>query len=100
MNKVYSLLGLCMRAGKIASGEAILEKAIKDGKVKLVIIAEDASNNTKKKFNNMCAFRHIKLIELGTKESLGKAIGKEIRASIGVCDEGFVNNIIGNLETK
>lgn len=97
LNKVYSLLGLCMKAGKLVSGEFSVEKGIKDGSVSLVIIASDASDNTKKKFNDMSSFRNIKLITIGDKVSLGNAIGKEIRASIGICDEGFSKSILTKL---
>ena len=51
-DKVISLLGLAERAGKIASGEFAAEKAVKIGKARLIIVAEDASDNTKKKFSD------------------------------------------------
>lgn len=78
-----------MRAGKVVAGEFMVENGIKDGSVHLVLIAEDASDNTKKKFRNMCDYRKIPFEILETKESLGKAIGKDIRATIGITDEGF-----------
>ena len=52
-DKVISLLGLAERAGKIASGEFAAEKAVKTGKARLIIVAEDASDNTKKKFSDI-----------------------------------------------
>ena len=55
-NKVLSLLGLATKAGKIASGEFSTEKSVKSGKGFLVLVAADASENTKKKFRNMCEF--------------------------------------------
>ncbi|GMQ56953.1 hypothetical protein AN1V17_13470 [Vallitalea sediminicola] len=69
------------------------EKAVKNETAKLVIIATDSSKNTKKLFNNICFTHKVKLIEFGTKEDLGKAIGKDIRASIGILDDGFANAI-------
>lgn len=93
MNKAFSSLSLCMKAGKLVSGEFSVETALKAGNVKLVILATDASDNTKKKFNNMCTYRNIECIELGTKIELGSALGKEFRASIGIVDDGFAKNI-------
>ena len=61
-DKVISLLGLAERAGKIASGEFAAEKAVKTGKARLIIVAEDASDNTKKKFSDMCKYYHADLI--------------------------------------
>ena len=92
-NKAYSLIGLAMKAGKIASGEFATEKAVKDGTAALVIVAEEASENTKKKFRNMCAFYEVPLHFLGDKEALGHAIGKEFRASLAVLDDGFAQAI-------
>ncbi|WP_458784543.1 L7Ae/L30e/S12e/Gadd45 family ribosomal protein [Vallitalea sediminicola] len=91
--KVYSLIGLCKRASLLSSGEFMTEKAVKNETAKLVIIATDSSKNTKKLFNNICFTHKVKLIEFGTKEDLGKAIGKDIRASIGILDDGFANAI-------
>jgi ribosomal protein L7Ae-like RNA K-turn-binding protein len=45
-----------MKAGKVASGEFMTEKAVKTSMAHLVIVAEDASANTKKMFSDMCTF--------------------------------------------
>ena len=46
--KILNLLGLATKAGKIASGEFAAEKAVKSGKAHLVIVSEEASDNTRK----------------------------------------------------
>lgn len=97
-NKVLSLLGLSARAGKLASGEYSAETAVKSGKAALVIVAEDASANTKKLFHDKCSFYEVPIYEFGTKEMLGHAIGKELRASVAVLDEGLANTVISHLE--
>ena len=58
-NKILSLFGLAMKAGNIASGGFLVEKAVKTGKSYLVVIAEDASHNTRKKFSNMCQYYDV-----------------------------------------
>lgn len=98
-NKVESLLGLCTRSRNLASGEFAAEGAVKDGSACLVIVATDASANTKKLFRDKCSFYEVPCFEYGTKESLGHAIGKEIRASIAILDEGFAKSIIKHLES-
>lgn len=98
-NKVESLLGLCTRSGNLTSGEFAAEGAVKNGKACMVIVATDASANTKKLFRDKCSFYEVPCYEYGTKESLGHAIGKEIRASIAVLDEGFAKSIIKHLES-
>ena len=98
-DKVFGSLGLCARAGKLKSGEFQAEESIKSSEAYLVIIAQDASDNTKKKFRNMSSFYEIPLAEYGTKETLGKAIGKEYRSAVTVLDRGFANSILQKLRT-
>ena len=99
-NKVLSLLGLATKAGKIASGEFSTEKSVKSGKGFLVLVAADASENTKKKFRNMCEYRKTPLYFFGTGEELGRACGKEFRIVTAVEDEGLAKAAISHLEQE
>lgn len=95
---VLSLLGIAAKGRNLVSGEFAVEKAVKEGKAFLVIVAYEASNNTKKKFRNMCEFYEVPIAEYGTKDSLGHAIGKEERSSIGITDQGLSNGILKLIE--
>ena len=97
-NKIYSLLGLAMRGRNVVSGEFATERAVKDGSAMLVLVAKDASDNTKKLFANKCSFYEIPCYQYGTKEELGHAIGKEMRSSLAVTDLGLSDAIISKLE--
>ena len=55
-NKALSMISLATKAGKTVSGEFCTEKEVKTGRAALVIVAGDASENTKKKFRNMCDY--------------------------------------------
>lgn len=99
-NRILSLLGLCMKAGKIKSGEFGTTEAVKNGAANVVIVPLDASDNTKKEFRNMCTYYNVPYFECGTKVDLGKAIGKDYRSSIAVCDEGFSKSLITYLESQ
>lgn len=92
-DKVFSMIGLAMKAGKVVSGEFMTEKMIKTGKAFLVIVSDTASDNTKKMFRNMCTFYEVPFFIYGTKEDLGHSMGKEFRASLAVTDEGFAKSI-------
>ena len=98
-NKVLSLIGLATKAGKTVSGEFSTEKSVKTGKGLLVIVAEDASENTKKKFRNMCSFYEVPIFFFSDKESLGRAMGKEYRACLAVQDENFAKAIVRAIES-
>ena len=99
-SKALSLVSLATKAGKTASGEFCTEKEVKTGMAELVIVAEDASDNTKKKFKNMCNFYEVPIYFYGDKDTLGHAMGKEIRAMVAVTDAGFAKGIVKHLETE
>lgn len=99
-NKVLSLLGLAMRGRNLVSGEFQTVDSVKSGKAMLVIVAEDASANTKKLFFDKCSYYEVPVYEFGTKEELGRAIGKDYRSSVGVCDPGLADAIRKYLESK
>lgn len=99
-NKVLSLIGLATKAGKTASGEFATEKAVKSRKAHFVFIAQDASDNTKKKFQNMCGYYKVPCYCLESREMLGRAVGKEFRASLAVLDENFTRAIVEELEKQ
>lgn len=94
MRQILGMLGLAAKAGKIVSGEYSVEKALKEGRAYLVIIAGDASENTKKHFRDMCSFRNVPIRILGNKEELGNCIGKGFRANAALTDPGFAESIL------
>ena len=96
--KVFSLLSLAAKAGFIDSGEFSTEKSVKEGKAKLVILASDASDNTKKKFKNISEFRGVRMVEFGRKDKLGHAIGKEFRASLSIRDDGMAQAVLKHID--
>ena len=99
-DKVLSLLGLAKKAGKLKGGEYCVETEVKKGRAKLVIVAEDASDNTKKSYTDMCSFKKVPLIFYGNKETIGKCIGCEERAAVVLTDEGFANAVNKQISQK
>ena len=99
-NKILSLAGLATKAGKTVSGEFSTEKSVKTGKAYLVIVAGDASENTKKKFRNMCTWYQVPCYFLSDKASLGRCIGKEFRASLALEDENFAKAMIKEMNKQ
>ena len=90
------MLGIAAKSGNVVSGEFSTEKAVKNGHAWLVIVSEEASDNTTKMFTNMTDFYQVPLYRFGTKEELGRCIGKEFRASLAITDE----NLAKAVETK
>ena len=92
-NKVFQMLGIAAKSGNVVSGEFSTEKAIKTGHAYLVIVSEEASANTNKMFTNMTDFYEVPMYVFGTKEELGRCIGKEFRASLAIVDENLANAV-------
>ena len=97
-NRALSMIGMAMKAGKVASGEFATEKAVKTGKAYMVIVASDSSDNTKKNFSDMCSYYNVPIYFFSDKEELGHAIGKQFRASLAILDEGLKNTIEKHLK--
>lgn len=96
-DKGLSALGMAMRAGKLITGEETVLRAIRAGKACLVLVAGDASDNTKKKFRDKCASYEVTIAEAYDRVLIGRAIGKEARVLIAVTDQGFAKMIKNQL---
>ncbi|MCL2052670.1 MAG: ribosomal L7Ae/L30e/S12e/Gadd45 family protein [Lachnospiraceae bacterium] len=82
-----------MKSRKLVSGSFMAERAVKDSSARLVIVSNDASDNTKKLFRNKCDFYQVPYYIFGSSEAIGQAIGKEARVVIAVTDPGFAKSI-------
>lgn len=56
INRALSMISLATKAGKTKSGEFMTEKEVKEGRAHLVIVADDASDNTKRNFRTCVIF--------------------------------------------
>ena len=79
----YSMLGIAMRAGVLTLGADGVHSAIASGCAALVLLDAAASENTKKKFRDSCAFYGTELFETAP-DRLGYAIGKPGRVCAAV----------------
>ena len=84
----------------MVSGEFQTENAVKDGSAMLVIVAEDATANTRKLFTDKCSFYEVPIYLFDTKENLGRAIGKDLRSSLAICDAGMAKAVEKALEAE
>lgn len=96
--KSLQTLGLAMRAGKLATGDEAVLKAVRAGEAKLVLLASDASDNAKKKYRDKCAFYNVAVAEQFTRIELGGAIGRPERVVAAVTDQGFTELLLKGLQ--
>jgi len=91
--KIYSLLGFAARARKLVYGKERIRDYMKsDREKKLVVVAEDASERLKMDLK-MRTSRGTRIIEMFTKEELGKLVGKEEVAAFGIEEDGIIEGI-------
>ena len=93
IERLLNMIGLARRAGKVSTGAFVCEKMIKSRRARLVILARDASENTKKAVTDSCRFYNIRVIEISDMESLGHITGGGDRAVVSVNDNNFAKAI-------
>ena len=71
------------------SGDFAVRSALKSGKAKLLVVAEDAAPNSKKDMYYLAEFAGVEVIELLTRDELGFAIGKAKRTALVITDNNF-----------
>lgn len=91
--KFQGMLGLAMRAGKLAVGEGKAEDTIRSGNALLVVLSTDASDNTEKKFLNMADSHDVNVIRPCGRDTLGQILGREFAVVMAVTDSGFARQL-------
>lgn len=94
MDKLLGMIGLSRRAGKVSVGADRCTNSIKNGNAKLVLLADDASKNTKKEIKNSCVYYNIRCIEYSDKLTLGNSVGIGECGTLSVNDDNFAKAIL------
>ncbi len=92
-DRLLSLLGLSRRAGKMQIGFDPAKDAIETGKVSLLLVVSDISENTAKKIRAVAETKGVEVISIDrTRDELSSALGKTC-ALVAITDEGFANKM-------
>lgn len=91
--KVLGLLGLGIRARTVVIGVEQVRAAAHKGKLALVVVASDVSENSRDKIIPLIRAKRIVSLEGPTGAELGQCVGKEITAVVGVTDAALANGI-------
>ena len=97
-HKIGGLLGLARRAGKVAFGTEMVAGLIEKRKVKLLILATDASERTKRHWKQMAKEKQIPIREIETIEEISRAIGQNNKAILGITDINFSKEMIKSID--
>lgn len=86
--KAMKLIGLAMRAGKLVTGEELTIADVRRNKAKIIFVANDASENTKKKVKDKSSYYEVPCFELFSEAEITQMIGRP-RKVFGILDNGF-----------
>ena len=93
-DRLLGMLGLAVRAGKVAFGVFLTEKALDEGRAVLVVASEDIGASNRRRIENKCKEYDVPLIFYSDKETLSRATGRKNTPVVSVCDEGFSKAIV------
>ena len=92
--RLLGMLGIATKAGKITFGAESCKEAIMKNKIKLLLLAKDASERTKTKFEVLAHSKKVPVFEVSNIEEMSRAIGKKNKAVVGILDFNFSKAII------
>ena len=98
MKKLLSYMGFAARARKLASGYNTCVFTMEKGKVRLLIIAEDLAENSKKKMISAAGKYNVKYRIFGDSEEMSRMTGTAGKGIFGITDENFANVILKEID--
>ncbi len=86
--KIRALVAIALKAGKIAVGYSAVSDAVKKGRVKLLLCANDLADSTRVKIMNHGS-EAIPCETLFTRDEWGNIFNRELVGVVGVMDDGL-----------
>ena len=86
IDRVGGYVGLAARARQIISGEALCRQALNSGKGHLIVLAEDVSEPIRARFTGLSQGKGVPMVIIGTKDDLGRWVGKSARSALLIRD--------------
>ncbi|MDD4237199.1 MAG: L7Ae/L30e/S12e/Gadd45 family ribosomal protein [Desulfotomaculaceae bacterium] len=91
-------ISIGQRAGKLASGNYAVKSNLNRGKVRLLLIANDAAAHSVHELNGLATARGVPVLSYGSKDDLGRLIGKSPRTALAITDEHLARGMLGAFE--
>lgn len=98
--KIISYLGFAKKSGNLAAGVNTCTFAMNKGKVRLMILAEDISENSEKKIMKEIRKHNIRYVKYGSSDELSHATGCSGRNVFAVCDDNFAKVILNEIDRE
>ena len=100
MGDPMAILGMARRAGALAYGTGSTRRALKEGRARLVLFAQDASETQREKVMKLLRHGRTPRATLGTREALGAAVGSAPVSAVAVTDKEFAKELMARLGLK
>jgi Ribosomal protein HS6-type (S12/L30/L7a) len=98
MDKTLNLFGLSRKAGSLELGEDASGAAVRSGKAKVLMLANDASENARRRAEGFVFETNIPLITLPyAKADISWVSGKRGCSMAAITDIGFAHTILSSL---
>jgi ribosomal protein L7Ae-like RNA K-turn-binding protein len=99
-DRALRLLGLGVRSRGTVVGVEQVRDAAKRGKLALAVIAADASRHSIAKVVPLLEARHVRVVMTPSASELGRAVGREQTAAVGVVDRQLARGIRELMESS
>lgn len=97
-SKLESYFGFARKSGSLVTGYETCIQMIKRNRIKLLIVAEDASEKTKEKFQKLADHNQVEIHVFGKTDELSAMAGLENRSIFGLTDSNFAKAIVKEIE--
>lgn len=95
--KALGLVGLGIRGRLAVVGVQQVRDAARHGRLKVALVANDASQNSLDKVSSLLRARAVPVIDSVSGRELGEVAGREVVVVIGVTDAGLARGILSAL---
>ncbi len=96
---ILTLMGFAQKAGKLAAGDAAVDNFLQKGKVALLILSEEVSENKKRDWQLKAELAETAMVTLNaSKLEMGLAVGMSPRGIIGIMDKNMAEAIMKKLQ--
>jgi ribosomal protein L7Ae-like RNA K-turn-binding protein len=86
-------LGLAARAGAVVPGTERVREAVRAGRVRFAVVAEDLTATGRDKLIPLLDGREVSYRVGYTRDELGRCVGRSPLAALGITDEGFARRL-------
>jgi ribosomal protein L7Ae-like RNA K-turn-binding protein len=98
--KILGLAGLGIRGRLAVVGVEQVRDAAKRGRLKIALVASDASQNSLDKVESLLTAKKVRIVREFSGRDLGEISGRETVAAIGVSDAGLARGITSAISAE